>query len=280
MRILHNIKNCITVLFLLPILSLAQTLNITINADDIYDLYINGIFVGSDTSWDRVETYNVIAIEGKNVIALYCKNGGGKKGLIAEIKINDSIVITDTSWLSFGSLIQNWNTVNFDDRLWSKSVDLGKCGTQDYWQNNYPLNSNAHWIWGTENQKEVYFRKIIYNISPEQDTTPPINHINRYFLNGNFTIFWDQNKESDMKYYFLYMGKTINTVAKVKEIIFPDSSVFIDINEYIKLYPVGGIIEVSAVDTANNESEKSIPVYITITKPQKHSFFKKKGEPQ
>jgi hypothetical protein len=137
-----------------------QNMFVTINADDQYDIWINGNYVGSNAVWDTAQTYTVPIFTGSNSIALKGDNRGSSKGLIVEITDGNNVVLVSNSeWKYNNQEIPGWTELSFDDNSWLRVFDFGQYGTAPWGTQieNFPSNSEAHWIWG-END-ETFLRK-------------------------------------------------------------------------------------------------------------------------
>ncbi len=147
--------------------------SIYITADDIYDLYVNGTLVGSNSDWSVAEKYSVTLTEGKNVIAIRAVNSGGSSGLLAEIAHDDLWIETGTDW-KINTLQQSgWNTVNFNDTTWARASVVASYGSAP-WNilRGMPDITVAQWIWGPASAQTVYFR---YTINVPND--PPVRTV-------------------------------------------------------------------------------------------------------
>ena len=94
-----------------------------------------------------------------------------------------------------------------------------------------------------------------------RDEFPPATpqHITAFVLEGKVRIFWNENKEADLKGYFLYSGTDANRLKK--------SSSSITINRYVDESVVPGqtyYYQLSAVDQVGNEGSRSEPVSVTV----------------
>jgi len=97
-------------------------------------------------------------------------------------------------------------------------------------------------------------------IIPSDEFPPATPHnITAFVLEGKVQIFWNENKEADLKGYFLYSGTDVNHLKR--------SSSSITINRYVDESVVPGqsyYYQLSAVDQVGNESSKSEPVSVTV----------------
>jgi|GEM_PF-4649406 len=111
---------------------------IAITCDNIFELYLNGKFLGKDDDWATLEVYDIKdkIKAGKNVIAVKCMDPGGDCGaLLVEgyIKLkNDDIKIiaSDENWKITQKIptpqMQQWTEVYFDDTSWATAKPYGK----------------------------------------------------------------------------------------------------------------------------------------------------------
>ncbi len=100
---------------------------IYITADNEYELYVNGKFVGRDKEWRNVERYNVgnFLRKGQNVIAVRCYNEDGPAGLLLQLEVNgEPLIFTDATW-KVGDRANGWAKENFDDIGWEQAKTLG-----------------------------------------------------------------------------------------------------------------------------------------------------------
>jgi hypothetical protein len=85
---------------------------LVITADDDYWLYVNGVFVGSDSHyfgdapefhWQKAEIYNVTSLlhEGKNVIAVQVYEWGRSEGLLLDCSIEGAELSPINFWVAF-----------------------------------------------------------------------------------------------------------------------------------------------------------------------------------
>jgi hypothetical protein len=73
-----------------------------INVDNNYDLYINGLFVGSDDNWRDMETYDVknILQWGENVIAIHAIDEGSYEEVSLKFEVETRPTTTPTPTLT------------------------------------------------------------------------------------------------------------------------------------------------------------------------------------
>ena len=154
--------------------------NVAISADNIYDLYVNGTFVGSDSSWENLELYSSLPLQtGENVIAIKVENSGNDAaGLICEIWGSSFSFFSNPMWKISTQAYQNWEVISFDDKNWHNAKSLGLVISAQPWISYQTIaginNPNkVHWIWteNSGNENVVYFR-FSFNLL-NLDSTPP-----------------------------------------------------------------------------------------------------------
>ena len=100
-----------------------------ITCDDKYAVSINGIQVGSDSLWSRVQEYDVSTVlrAGRNDILVRARNDDGPAGLIAELTAGTQRISTDRSWrvakTETGEPVAAEQLAGFTDSLWYKHVN-------------------------------------------------------------------------------------------------------------------------------------------------------------
>lgn len=151
---------------------------ISLSADNNYELYVNGEFLGSDARWQEAETYYYIPQQiGKKVIAVKCWDNVTTGGFVAEITFEDNIFVTNESWKVTTVEEAGWKTLTFNDQLWEQATSYGLHGEAEPWAQygnvqGISTDAGVKWIWSSDNQndKVVYFR---FTINEGPDQTPP-----------------------------------------------------------------------------------------------------------
>ncbi len=141
---------------------------ITITADNLFDLYFNGSFVGSADDWQTAHSYSVPVIDGSNIIAVKGTDLGEPASILAEIQTATQTLGTSGSWKYSLSLVPGWEQAGFDDSSWSNADDNGAYGAPGLpWSfssvSGMPAGTPAHWIWGGTWPSPVYFRYTFTN---------------------------------------------------------------------------------------------------------------------
>ncbi|MEJ0091649.1 MAG: family 78 glycoside hydrolase catalytic domain [Limisphaerales bacterium] len=123
---------------------------IEIDADDQFNLFINGQEAGRGDGWGSPKTIAVGAFlePGKNLLAVEARNVGNDPnpaGVLAKLKVEfkpgtSFTLNTDGNWKSATNAEAGWNTsLTFDDAAWVNAKPLGEYGTQSWGiiQNDY-----------------------------------------------------------------------------------------------------------------------------------------------
>jgi hypothetical protein len=99
----------------------ATSATIIITADNEYDLYVNGVLVGSGNNWEVAQTYTVNLAPATSVVfAVYAVNLDLAAGVLASIQVNSAssecnctssaFLMTDTNWKSnLGTYLVSFN---------------------------------------------------------------------------------------------------------------------------------------------------------------------------
>ena len=160
-----------------------KSATVAITADNVYDLYVNGRFVGSDPQWEEMEVYDVAALlkPGKNVLAVKGKNddGPGPAGLVAQLTVTDAAgqrttIETDGTWKISRTPPFRWERPEFDDTKWAAATDLGEIGKTGPW--GMPKVAGA----------------VLQPGPPQPEPPPPVAKIDRRpfkFVDGDRVVF-------------------------------------------------------------------------------------------
>ena len=160
-----------------PYSGVSGIIEISISADDAYELYVNGELVGSDDEWPAAESYSIPSVAGKNVVAIKGIDLGGVAGLLAEIDFEGLHIVTSENWKIATESQTNWETISFNDALWNKATSYGLHGEASPWANYLNISgistdTGVEWIWSADNDGDdiVYFR---YTLRAGGDIIPP-----------------------------------------------------------------------------------------------------------
>jgi hypothetical protein len=134
---------------------------ITITCDNDYELYVNGVYIGSQNNtdgswgWDRPEVWSVDFAPGRNIVAVFGLNWdpvAAGQGIIAQIFTeNGTIHVTDASWRVAADVTGDWAGIDYDDAGWSTAFDQGPYDQIPWSLFASPIpefaNHGARWIW-------------------------------------------------------------------------------------------------------------------------------------
>jgi len=123
---------------------------VLITADNDYELFVNGTFLGGDGGydsvyWQSVEKYDVgkHLVAGKNALAVRARTLGGGAGLVAaaRVEMTDGTALdlrTDGTWRVWLMADSGWEKADFDDAQWKPAVVLGPLGKGLWGRITYP----------------------------------------------------------------------------------------------------------------------------------------------
>src|SRR5262245_34942488 len=113
---------------------------ISIAADDQYELYLNGRRIGTGESTRKLDEYDVLRNlqRGANVIAVKVLNrAGNTAALAARVSINDqgqwTSYSSDSTWRTSLRPLPLWNTPMYNDRNWVVAQSYGPLGSTAPW---------------------------------------------------------------------------------------------------------------------------------------------------
>ncbi len=157
------------------------TLRITV--DNVAEaLYVNGEPVALDPlsahDWMRTSVATFPLLPGRNVIAVKGTDGGVIAGLLAELKVGGSTLVSGEAWRVHHDAPEGWEKPAFDDSAWSSATPYGDhpggvWGTRVSGMDG----AEATWIWNQVNtlngeiEPVVYFR-FTFQVEPGWIATP------------------------------------------------------------------------------------------------------------
>ncbi|MGV3621430.1 MAG: hypothetical protein ACO1OB_11470 [Archangium sp.] len=159
------------------------TVTISITADDSRRVWVNGLHGESTTNqWTQPTRFTTTFFrhpQRRNVVTVYVTNmqnqSGLDRGLLADIRVGQSTVMTDSRWKQRGGNDGGWDINDaawlnpaFDDSNWGDSVEQATNGSAPWGRVN-TIHFNAMWIWpwnsaGTVKPvfEPVFFRRTLY----------------------------------------------------------------------------------------------------------------------
>ncbi len=145
-----------------------QSATISITNDNSYNLYVNGVLLGNDVTWETIETYTTTLNAG-DVVAIEGIDSNGAAAMIAAIDFaNGARVVTGADWRISTTFETGWNNQGFDDSQWQRATSHGD-RTSSPWVSNISADSDygnlitANWIWASDvnNVDQVFFRYVV-----------------------------------------------------------------------------------------------------------------------
>ncbi len=148
-----------------------------VTADDNYEIYLNGVYIGKGDTWKSAETFTVDSRGGKNVVAIKAYDKGGMGGVVAQVSLNNRTYVSNENWKVSKTLETGWETLQFNDIGWQKATSYGQLGKTEPWSlysavSGFTTTNPMYWIWSSdyENDNIVYFRLVL---GIGDDITPP-----------------------------------------------------------------------------------------------------------
>lgn len=123
---------------------------VLITADNDYELFVNGTFLGGDGGhesvyWQSIEKYDIAKYltPGRNVLAVRARTLGGSAGLVvaARVEMPDGAALelrTDQTWRAWLMADNDWQKANFDDSQWTPAVVISPMGKAPWGRLTYP----------------------------------------------------------------------------------------------------------------------------------------------
>lgn len=144
------------------------SLRITVD-NDLRELFVNGELVQVDpetaSNWTLTSVVPLSLQPGRNVIAIKATDGGVIAGLLAELTVDHSTLVSNEAWKVHHDAPEGWSDPAFDDSTWKAATPYGDhpggvWGTRVMGMDG----SGATWIWNEVNtlngeiEPTVYFR--------------------------------------------------------------------------------------------------------------------------
>ena len=138
------------------------SLTLTLSADNVSAVYVNGAPVGGTDSWQLAGVFTLPLQPGPNVVAVKVTDLGGAAGLLGELNWDGQGAVTDSAWRVSATAPPGWEGLGFDDSAWVNATSYGTYGVAPWYQRvvGFPSASLAQWIWTSDNQNvdQAYFR--------------------------------------------------------------------------------------------------------------------------
>ncbi|MBF0431915.1 MAG: hypothetical protein HQK83_11585 [Fibrobacteria bacterium] len=148
--------------------------NITIACDDVYEIWVNGNYLGGGNNWTNAQTFSLDLNSG-DIVAISATDNGGAAGLIAELNVNGDKIGSNSEWKISYSAASGWKNTGFDDGEWDNATEYGSYGVNPWSLNVSGMTSDtpAKWIWSSDNESDnsIYLRYTI-TINDESEEYP------------------------------------------------------------------------------------------------------------
>jgi hypothetical protein len=155
-------------------------ITVRVSADDAYELYINGRYVGENASWEAAEEYIAPLITGKNVIAIKAINDAQSvAGLVAEIQAQTQVWVSNSTWKVTRTEQANWEQPGFNDQDWAAATSFGAHGQAQAWAqftnvSGISTDRGVQWIWSSDNfNHPVVYLRFTFGDGDKQPPSPP-----------------------------------------------------------------------------------------------------------
>ncbi len=141
---------------------------IVASADNVMDVYVNGVLVGSSSTWMEAQTF-FDDLSDDDVVGVHATDNPGAfgfGGFMAQVDWDGNTTVSDTSWkVTTSTPASDWADQGFNDSGWDDATAYGLFGVSPWmdWMSGFPSGSDAQWIWSDDNigDDDVYFRKVL-----------------------------------------------------------------------------------------------------------------------
>lgn len=113
---------------------------ITIAADDLYEVFVNGRRIGAGELAKNLDEYDITRYlqRGRNTVAIKVTNRSGNTGaLAARVLVQQDgkwrSYSTDSSWVSNIGALPLWNSTVYNDSRWARAQVFGRLGDTAPW---------------------------------------------------------------------------------------------------------------------------------------------------
>ncbi len=142
---------------------------IRMTCDNVFDLYLNGKYLGHSDNWQLLQNYKADFNKGLNTIAVKAWDLGAPAGLIADVNINSKKYYTSSDWKISQTGLAGWADIGFSDNAWENAAELAPYGSGPWANRPSELSgTSAKWIWWPVDitRDTAYFRySFVYESS-------------------------------------------------------------------------------------------------------------------
>jgi len=122
--------------FTLPATAIDHALAL-VTVDDVYEIYVNGVQVGSGSDWQIVQSIDLGGhlTAGPNTIAVLATNNGSPAGVLAQLQVaftdgTATTLSTDATWKTWnGDPPSGWQSPGFADAAWPAAMVAAPLGS-------------------------------------------------------------------------------------------------------------------------------------------------------
>lgn len=160
------------------LLELPGRAQVTLTADNGYELFVNGARLGQEEGfdtffWQRAETYQVTAHlrPGPNVLAVRAVNLGGPAGLLVKLTAGTLTLFSDGTWKATARAPEGWTQPDFDDADWPAAVVLGPLGREPWgaiWGLSPPRMPTLPEVQWLEGEFDPGLLPLVYDVFPPE----------------------------------------------------------------------------------------------------------------
>lgn len=168
-----------------------STTDVHITADNAFELYLNGLLVGTGEDWFTAQTFSALPLQqGRNGMALKARDAGWLAGVLAELSVGGARFGTSSAWKISTEEEPDWSSGNFDDSRWSFATEYGEYGAYPWGTraSGFPVFTPAKWLWSADNERDdtVYLRHSFFVApsGPVADITVSADNAFELYLNG------------------------------------------------------------------------------------------------
>ncbi len=143
---------------------------ITITADNGFNLYVDGVLVGSGDDWPTLYSFTV-TLDGSSVIAVEGIDQGIFAGLTAHITLsNGKVITTGTNWRATSTTFSGWQDKTYNDDSWGNPEII------DFTWDGLFAGPGAVWIWPTPTPSSpAYFRRdVAFKMTNDDFSAAPV----------------------------------------------------------------------------------------------------------
>jgi hypothetical protein len=170
----------------------AKFANVTVTADDAFDLWVNGQHVASGSNWSQPVTVAVTLNQGQtNVIAVSATDFGGAAGLLVDVRTPTTLGSDASFMVTRSTPPANWqSSISMDLSNWGFSTEEGGYGDSPWGTVPVmPIGTSARWIreYFAPEVSTSYFRHTFVPSASSATITVAADDTFTLWVNGQLT---------------------------------------------------------------------------------------------